>query len=117
MNVVIGNPFALEGFRDEHSDDPELVRYRLAPGERETTFIFPEGMSINEALLAVVETTPRHIDLSVGPPAWIECDEPLLKKMLCQHFGVSERKRRPARWGDGSNGPYITHDNNTKETA
>lgn len=115
MKVVIGNPFALEGFRLPDSDDPERVHYRPLPGEHETTFLFPEGMGLAEAVGAVVETLPRHCDLSIGPPAWIDADDVLLKKVLCQHYGISEKRKRPTRWGDGTNGPYPTHDD-AKET-
>lgn len=106
MKLVIGNPFALEGYRLPESDDPERVHYRPLPGERETSFYFPEGMSVSEAASVVVETIPRHMDLSFGPPAWVECDDALLRRIICNHFGVSEKVKRPARWGDGENGPY-----------
>jgi len=110
VKVVVGNPFALEGFRDENSDEPERVRYRTIEGERETSFFFPEGMPLTEMASAVIESIPLHMDLSLGNPPWIEADDTLLKKILCQHYGISDRKKRPARWGDGTNGPYTTGD-------
>lgn len=106
MKVTIGNPFAIEGYRIEQSDDPDRVHYRSIEGERETFFDFPETVSVTEAIIIINETLPHHMDLGKGTPAWIESDDALLKKMLCQQYGVSDKKRRPAKWGDGTNGPY-----------
>lgn len=111
MKVVVGNPFAIEGYRDENSDNPDQVMFRSVDGERETTFQFPEDTNVTSAVFSVIESLPMHMDLSSGGPAWIECDEPMVKKILCQHFNISDRKRRPAKWGDGTNGPY----NNTSK--
>ena len=108
MKVVLGNPFALEGYRDEESDNPDRILYRPVEGEKETSFYFPEGMSLTEMASAVIESMPLHMDVQAGLPAWVECDDTLLKKIICQHYGISDRKKRPTKWGDGTNGPYTT---------
>ena len=108
MQVEIGNPFAIEGYRIPESDDPEKVHYKTAPGERVTTLVLPDDMDVIEAVTTVVVTLPRHLDLSRGLPAWIESSDPTVKALLCQHYGINENRVRPPTWESGLNGPYPT---------
>lgn len=109
MQVQIGNPFALEGYRDPSSDDPERVRYRPLPGERVTSIgPFPEGTDVGEAAALVVVTLSRHMDMTKGLPAWIESDSSVLRELLCSHYNIKPTRTRPPTWGSGANGPYPT---------
>ena len=103
MRVEIGNDHAIEGYRDPASDDPELVRYRPAPGQRTTEVIFPEGVGLQEAFLTVVGLLPQHMeeidaDGQAVRPAWIKSDTPALLSLLTDHYGLT-RNVRPRSWG------------------
>lgn len=104
MQVEIGNPCAIEGvFLEDGS-----LEYRPYPGEWVTTLVIPDEVPIPEAAATVLASLERHMDIGIGAiPSWIESDRPELALMLNQHFGLRDRTR-PARWGDGTNGPYPT---------
>jgi hypothetical protein len=98
MFVQFGNDNAIEGFRDPTSDDPELVRYREAEGQRVTTITFPEGVSLNEAFQTSLTSLTYHIAQDASP-AWVESDNESLQSLLMEHFGLTKSKAsRPKNW-------------------
>lgn len=96
--VRIGNTHAIEGYRDEDSDDPDLVRYRELVGERVTTMVLPEGIDVQEAAATVIVTLGHHMQADAGPE-WIECEDKRLHAILCGHYGVDPTKLAPPEWG------------------
>lgn len=105
MKLEIGNPHAIEGYRIPNSETPDKVHYRPLPGERVTSFVFPEGIQATEAAAVVLETMPKHMD-SDGIPAWIDTDSPALHAILSEHYRLDPKRKRPIGWGQGDNGPY-----------
>jgi hypothetical protein len=97
MYVKIGNDHALEGYRDAQSDDPNLLRFREAPGERITSFTFPPDTDLQQALNAVIASM-GHQMVHDARPAWVESDISALEDLIVQHYGVNKNKR-PATWG------------------
>ena len=96
MRIEVGNDKAKEAYRDPLSDDPDLVRYRESPGQKVTTLVFPEGMSLQEAFKSSIAALSHHF-ASGGSPKWIEGDNIDLVTMLKSYYGVS--KARPKTWG------------------
>lgn len=106
--VLMGNPCAVEAYRDPRSDDPDKVRYREVAGDRVTEVHLPDGEPLSHAYATILDVYQRHFGAAV-PPLWIECEEPGLKALLLDHF---DRMRfalppdtpligrgRPAGWG------------------
>lgn len=85
--VNIGNNDAIEGFRDPTSDDPDLVRYRPAEGERVTNIVFPEGMSLNEAFSTTLAALEHHMAQGATPTS-IESDSDGLASLLREHWSL-----------------------------
>lgn len=101
MFVQFGNDNAIEGFRDPTSDDPELVRYREAEGQRVTTVTFPEGMGLNNAFQTAITALGYHIAEGASP-SWVESDNDSLRGLLMEHYGLTKSKAsRPKNWGYG----------------
>lgn len=99
MYVHIGNNNAIEGFRDPTSDDPDLVRYRPAEGERVTEVTFPEGTSLNEAFSTTLAVMEHHM-VDGAKPVWVESDSEGLTSLLQEHWGLTAAKTsRPKTWG------------------
>lgn len=98
MFVEFGNDKGIEGYRDEKSDDPDLVRYRELPGQRVTRLTYPEGMSINEAFQGTVTAISYHL-AQEGKPSWFESDSAGLKALLCENYGVNPEATKPKGWG------------------
>lgn len=114
MWVEFGNDQAIEGYRDENSDDPDLVRWREAPGQRITRFEFPEGTKLSEALAYVANGTqfhfaehevedadhPEGVRTERHAPAWVESDSEAFKSLCIEQFGLAEHKaHRTKTWG------------------
>jgi hypothetical protein len=98
--VLIGNPNAIEGFRDPTSDDPDRLRFRQAPGERTTQIAFPAEMGLIDAFNSVV-VSMGHQMATGSVPAWIETDVPELELLLLRHWNMSATKnKRPRTWGE-----------------
>lgn len=108
MYVHIGNNNAIEGFRDATSDDPDLVRYRPAEGQRVTELIFPEGMSLNEAFQTTLAVLQHHMAAG-ATPEWVESDSDGLTSLLQEHWGLNKTATsRPKSWGkDTGVGDFI----------
>jgi hypothetical protein len=101
MQVLVGNANAIEGYRDASSDDPDLVRYRPLEGERVTTIQVPAGTQLSTAFLEVVTALTYHMEAD-SKPAWIECDNPTLKGLLLDHYGLTAAEaKKPTSWGKG----------------
>ena len=99
MYVHIGNNDAIEGFRDSTSDDPDLVRYRPAEGERVTEIILAEGLSLNEAFTTVLAVMEHHMAAG-ATPQWIDSDSDGLTSLLQEHWGLTKTATsRPKTWG------------------
>ena len=98
-NVRIGNDHAIEGYYDEESDDPEIVRYREMSGERTTSLMMPDGLSLSEMTATVIVTMESHMR-SGAVPAWIDSDNASLTTSLCLHWGINHQTQsKPAEWG------------------
>jgi hypothetical protein len=109
MKIFIGNPWAIEAYIDG-----DAMLWRSVGGERVTEFYYPDAMPEGSPDLP---WTPASVASSVigqisyhmkpgNPPPWIESDNPLVAAILCDHFGVDPKRKRPKTWGDGMNGPY-----------
>ena len=94
MKAEIGHTAGIEA----HEDDG-AVRYRPVDGQRTTTFKIPEGTSVSEAVLCIMDAIPYHIQ-SGGEVVWIKADDKDLEKALVSRLGVKHPNRRPASWGD-----------------
>lgn len=94
MYVEIGNDHAIEGYREDDSDE---VLYRLVDGQRVTRLVFPEGMTTQEAFSSTVAALGHHIHPE-HKPAWIESSSPALLGLLVEHYELRTNKR-PAAWG------------------
>lgn len=100
MYVNIGNSNAIEGFRDPTSDDPDLVRYRPAEGDRTTYVEFPEGIALSEAFQTLTGLLKAHM-AEGSVPAWVESDSDGLTALLKEHWGLDDNQTtRPDGWGD-----------------
>lgn len=93
MRVIIGNPCPIE-LRLE-SGTPNV---RYLPYEAETRFVYPDGMSLHDAVLATVDALSSHMGRG-HVPAWIESDSTELQRLLCGHYGINKIERRPGDWG------------------
>jgi hypothetical protein len=103
--VNIGNNNAIEGYRDPTSDQPDLVRYRPAEGERVTEVIFPEGTGLSEAFSTVLEVMGHHMAAG-AVPQWIESDSEGLTSLLQEHWGLTKSSTsRPKKWGKDTGAP------------
>lgn len=98
FNVEVGTDKAVEGYRDANSADPELVRYRDAPGERIVTLTVPDGVNLVEAFRTVVGALQLHI-AEGERPVWVESSSAGLTTLLAEHFEI-ENNERPANWGE-----------------
>lgn len=99
MFVNIGNNHAIEGFRDPTSDDPDLVRYRPAEGDRVTEVVFPDGLSLSDAFSTTLAVMEHHMT-SGATPEWVDSDSAGLTSLLMEHWGLSKAKTsRPKTWG------------------
>jgi len=94
MQVIIGNPNPIEVVRQE--DGSLTVRSLFR--ESETTLRYPEGMDVYSAALATIDALGSHMARD-AVPAWIESDEPVLKRLLCEHYGTKQHATRPGDWG------------------
>lgn len=95
MFVELGNDKAIEGYRPDGTSDGE-VQYRSLEGEQVTSLHFPEGMTINEAFQATVESLRYHIEAGENP-VWVHSDSPGLQSLLEENYSV--KKKKPAKWG------------------
>lgn len=100
--VKIGNANAVEAVMAvlPGQSQPEQV-FRPAPGERVTTIQLEPGLNTVQQ----VQTVIRFLGEMMNPtarPWWIECDDEMLRTMLCEHYGISVEVTRPPMWGDGS---------------
>lgn len=99
MYVHVGNSNAIEGFRDPTSDDPDLVRYRPAEGDRVTEIVFPDGTSLNEAFSTALAVLACHMEPGADPQ-WVESDSDGLTALLQEHWGLNKTATsRPKAWG------------------
>jgi hypothetical protein len=99
MYVHIGNSAAVEGYRDESSDDPELVRYRPVEGERVTEVVFPDGTGVSEAFTTTLGVLTHHM-AEGSTPDWVTSDNDALAGLLAEHWGLGEdRLARPETYG------------------
>src|SRR5438270_256376 len=97
MYLEFGNDHALEGYRDPRSDNPELVRYRPAMGQRITQVSFPDDIPLLEAFQGAVKLIDYHVAQG-EKPAWIDSDSAGLEKLLKEHLGI--KGSRPKQWGE-----------------
>jgi hypothetical protein len=98
--VYLGNANALEASNDPQSG--EMV-YSQIPGERVTTFVIPDSV-VGE--MAIVQTVLAGLPRMISPdarPWWVECDNGAVQDMLLAHFGLPPQcGQRPVTWGDGT---------------
>lgn len=101
MKVEVGNATAIEGYREEE-DGPVL--YRNLEGERITTIILPDDLSMIEAVQTVAATLAAHMQPGTKP-VWIEADSMALQAYLCEHFQIPTTSARPMSWGANTSEP------------
>lgn len=106
MRCDIGNDHAIEGYRLD-PDDPKTLTFRALPGEQVTTFVFPPGMDITEAIQSVAITMGTHIQEG-AVPAWVEADDPTLQVYLCALWHLDPNHKRPSTWGSPKTGDAKT---------
>jgi hypothetical protein len=90
---------AVEGFYD----DDDKLKFQPLYGERTTRFVFPPDTSAPVAAREAISALTHHIreERHGGGKSlvWIESNDAALRNLLCEHFGVDKRKRKPASWG------------------
>ena len=101
MKVEVGNATAIEGYREEE-DGPVL--YRNLEGERITTIMPPDDLSMIEAVQTVAATLAAHMQPGTKP-VWIEADSMALQAYLCEHFQIPTTSARPMSWGANTSEP------------
>lgn len=69
-------------------------------GERLVELALPEGRPLTESISNVVGSLSQMVS-PLGTIWWIEASDAKLRSALCDHYHIG-RKKRPARWGDGS---------------
>lgn len=97
MLVLIGNPHAVETFMDG-----ETLRYRdMGAGERTTTLVLPDELSLVDAVNTINAALDRHLAKGVTP-AWIEVEDyPELEVLLADQWRLPEgARKKPQGWGD-----------------
>jgi hypothetical protein len=94
--VTIGNANALDVVEDENGNQ----RLVDAPGERVTTYEFPDDVSPMEAVSTVIGSLHGNLMSANGQPHWIKSTDETVASLLQQHYGV--RSTKPSRWGDGT---------------
>lgn len=115
MYVNVGNSHAIEGYRDPTSDDPDLVRYRPAEGDRVTEIVFPEGITLNEAFSTTLAALDHHMESGTSP-TWIESDSEGLTALLQEHWGLTAAKTsRPKTWGKNTGATEFVAGRNAEE--
>lgn len=98
MQALIGNPAAIEKVLDRKTGKAMV---RSMPGERITTFNFPDDMDIDEVFMNIVDALPSHMQRE-AKPAWIETDDINLTRKLCSRFSILLKdNKRPKDWGAG----------------
>ena len=97
MYVRLGNVHAIEVGEDP--SNPSRLRARKLPGQRVTTLLMPKTIGLQEAVMTVLATLPRHFEPDTVP-SWVESDSDGLKEALDQCFGFSQPSIRPATWGE-----------------
>lgn len=95
MNITLGNIAAL----DWELGPNGRVAVPL-PGERTTTIVVDTEATSPAGVVELVRGVYNFH--SSEPPVWVECDEPEIKRAICHIYGIDPKRRRPARWGDGS---------------
>lgn len=87
MYARLGNANAVEAIKQ---DDGSFV-YEPVEGTQVTTFEFPEGIPLTEALLAVRDAWKYHSALDAddlpAKPEWVESDSAGLATLLAEEFG------------------------------
>lgn len=98
MLVHLGNADAIEAVKNE---DGSTV-FQSLPGERVTTFVLDDGLTIMEKFQTVLAGLTQMMN-PTARPWWVECDDPALGELLLSHFGMpDDRSSRPPAWGDGT---------------
>lgn len=99
MLIHLGNANALE---KKLLPTGEAV-FDPVPGEQITTFrIDEEQHSRSDAVAIVIKALPQLMN-PMARPWWIECDDPMVRDLLLDHYGLSSKHgQRPLEWGDGS---------------
>jgi hypothetical protein len=109
--IHIGNSNAVEGYKDERSDEPDLTRYRPAPGERITEFVFPDDIELEEAFLNVIgaflgtadlNNAGRHV-VPGGSGDWVDGDSPELVALVAARLKCPVG--RPKLYGQETQAP------------
>lgn len=73
------------------------VGHRLDGRETVTELRYPNGISINDAVVSTTHALAAHVRTE---PVWIECDNKTLLRRLVDHYGIGPRKNvRPVDWG------------------
>lgn len=87
MYARLGNASAVESRRL----DDGTVEHADVEGKQVTTFEFPEGLTLGDALLAVRDAWGYHAkkndDGVPAKPAWVESDSEGLTALLAEEFG------------------------------
>lgn len=102
MYAHIGNPRPIEAVIDRRTGE---TKWRRLPPEATTKFLFPEGTSVEEAVLIVIDALPHHMEMQDEHgkdirPAWVETDDKNLTRRLCVQYDIPTTKnKRPANWG------------------
>lgn len=98
MLINVGNANAIEPTTGPDGQQ-EWISY---DGERVTTFMIDDATPVAEAASIVVAGLGRMMNPSARP-WWIECDDnPFLRDVLLNHYGLAADTVRPIEWGDGT---------------
>ena len=106
--IEFGTEDAVEGYRDETSDDPERVRYRPVEGQRIVTMSVPDGVSLNEAFRTVAAALELHIANGTRP-VWVQTNSEHLTALLADLYRIGDSNIRPEHWGEETSARLGAH--------
>lgn len=94
MYALLGNASAIESKKTEDEDGTPSLEQRPIEGRQVTTFEFPEGISLGDALLSVRDAWRYHS--ANDAPDWVESDNEVLATLLGGEYDCPTT--RPDDW-------------------
>lgn len=56
------------------------------PGDRVTTFEFPDGHTVEQAFVDVTDESGAWVAHSAAAPSWVACSNPDLEALFASHY-------------------------------
>lgn len=93
--VQLGNAAAHQWVADKKH--PKGGQFEALEGDRITTVDIPDDYSLSKAFIAITDPNGVWGAHSAGEPAWVECNDEDLGKLLASHYNCPIG--RPKGWG------------------